>query len=52
MLMISEAVLSLIDHRNEKFDSVFPEVIRSDQHLVAQGIDLKIDQLLNLLLTE
>ena len=39
--MISGADLSSIDHSNEKFDSVIPEVIRSDQHLVAQGIDFK-----------
>jgi NAD(P)-dependent dehydrogenase (short-subunit alcohol dehydrogenase family) len=41
MLMISGADLPSIDHSNEKFDSVFPGVIRSDQHLVAQGIDYK-----------
>ena len=40
MYMKSGANLAFIDYIEEKFDRVFPEVIRSDKHLVAQGIDI------------
>jgi len=49
MFMDSGANLVLIDHSKEKLNRVFPEVIRSDKHLVAQGIDINIEQLLILL---
>jgi len=49
MFMDSGANLVLIDHSKEKLNRVFPEVIRSDKHLAAQGIDINIEQLLILL---
>ena len=37
----SEANLVLVDHNEDKFECIFPDLAQSEQHLIAQGIDVK-----------
>ncbi len=37
----SEANLVLVDHNEVKIERIFPDLTQSEEHLIAQGIDVK-----------